>query len=73
MNTEGKGYSDLRSHPRLALYLYRTVHHIHNIFRDGHSQAGSLNFADGGGCFPLKGFKNAFYKLLAHADAGILN
>ena len=58
MRAESKGNRKCGSHSLLALHLNETIHHIHNILGDGHSQPGSLNLVDGGVFLPLEGFEN---------------
>ena len=40
---------------------------------DSHAKACALDAADGGIAFPFKGFKNMGHKLLAHANACVLD
>ena len=56
-----------------AVDFDRSAHHVDNIFRDRHSQTGSLDPADGTGLFPGKCFKNMFLELFSHPDTVILN
>ena len=73
MRAEGKGNRKCGSHSLLALHLNETIHHIHNILGDGHSQPGSLNLVDGGVFLPLEGFENVLYEFRTHTDSIILN
>ena len=73
METERKGDSNLGTYALLTFYRYGTIHHIYDIFRNRHSQAGSLYFTDGTAVFPLKRFKNMGNKFLTHTDTGIFN
>ena len=52
--------------------LNGTAHHIHNILGNGHAKPCTLDPADRGSTFPLKGRKDLLYKFLAHADSVIL-
>lgn len=50
--------------PRTALYPDISVHHIHNIFGNGHSQPGSCNFLHIAVPGPFKRIKNLFQEFL---------
>ena len=56
-----------------CLHLDGAAHHIHDVFGNCHTEAGALNSAYRGGALPLEGFKYLLGKLLAHADAVILD
>ncbi len=73
VQAEREGDRKFGPNARFACYGNGTVHHIHNIFRDGHAEAGSLDFADGAVSFPLEGLKNMRYELRAHTDAAVFD
>ena len=73
MQTESKGNRKFGAHAFFAFYPNGTIHHIHDVFRDGHAKPRSLDFADCTVAFPLEGLKNMLDKLRTHADAVILD
>ncbi len=55
------------------MYRNGSVHQVNDVFGNRHPQPGALHAAEGGIPLPFEGFKNARYKLLAHADTRIFN
>ena len=51
----------------------RTAHHIHNVFCDGHSQAGACHLAQTVILCPLKRIEDTFYKVRFHSDAVVFH
>ena len=58
---------------RFAFHRNCAVHGVHNIFCDGHPQAGTLRLVDSGAVFPHKGFKDFILKFRSHADAVVFD
>ena len=55
----------------LALHLDGAVHHLHDILRDGHAQAGASVPACVASVLLGEGVKDMGHKIRAHADTGI--
>ena len=73
MQTEGEGNCNLSPHVLFTLHFNGAVHHIHDIFRNGHTKAGPLNTADRRIPLSLKRLKDMLHKFPAHTDPGILD
>ena len=68
-----KGQRDHKggAHALAAAHLNAAVHFIHQLFHNGHAKAGALIHTAGIRMLLHKGIKNVFYKMVAHANAGI--
>ncbi len=71
IQSEHKRYLALRPNIERTLNLNHTIHHIHNIFGDCHSESRPLYPTDRGIALPLKRLENMGDKLLAHANPRI--
>ena len=58
---------------RRTLQVDRSLHRLHDGFRDRHAKAGSLDLVDLRFLFPGKCIKNLFLELFCHADAVVLH
>ena len=63
---------ELGAHIQLAVYLDGALVFVHNVFRDGHAEAGTLHLAHAGVVLAHKGFKDLLLELLCHPHAVIL-
>lgn len=68
---EGNRYRECRPFTGFAFHIDAAVHHVDNIFGNGHPQAGSLDFIADRVVCTFKWFENLFYKVGRHADSGI--
>ena len=57
--------------PPLARHGDPAVHHVDDVLRDGHAEAGAFHLADGARPDPFKGIKDFVQKILRDADPGI--
>ena len=64
---DGKGGADAL----FTLHINVPVHQLHNVFGDGHAQAGAAETVGDGGIFLGEGVKQMGKKVFAHADAGV--
>ena len=64
---------ELAALAQLAFHLDGAAHGVHNVFRDGHAQAGALGPADPGAVLPDEGLEDLGLELRGHADAVVLD
>ncbi len=67
-----QGHLEAAALARLAGNGDAALHLVHDVFGDGHAQAGALDVLDPGVVLPREGIEDLFLELLGHADAGVL-
>ena len=70
---EAEIYDEFAALARFAFDRDGAAHHIHDVLGDGHTQAGTLNAADGGAFLPAERLKDVLLELFAHTNAIVLD
>ena len=70
---EAEIYDEFAALARFTFNRNGAAHHIHNVLGDGHTQAGTLNAADGGAFLPAERLKDVLLERFAHTNAIVLD